>query len=60
MISTSVFNADGDLWNQTFVFGPTFDLNKTALEIEGIPHLAGSYVWLNMTASWAVSTLTFF
>jgi hypothetical protein len=54
MISTSVFAADGELWNQTFVFGPTYELNKTALAIEGIPHLTGSYVWAGMTASWSV------
>lgn len=57
MISTSIFNADGNRWNQTFVFGPTFQLNNTALEIEGLPRLTGSYVWLNMTASWSVSEL---
>lgn len=54
MISTSIFDANGHRWNQSFVFGPTFQLNETALEIEGIPHLTGSYVWANMTASWAV------
>ncbi|KAF8309084.1 OPT superfamily oligopeptide transporter [Clavulina sp. PMI_390] len=57
MISTSVFNADGDRWNQTFVFGPTFTLNQTALDIEGIPHLTGSYVWANITASWSIGGL---
>lgn len=71
MISTSVFDMDGNVWNQTFVFGPTFQLNQTALDIEGLPRLSGelslrrvriiihfipsgSYVWLNMTASWSV------
>lgn len=54
MISTSLFSTEGDVWNQTFVFGPTFELNKTALAIEGLPQLTGSYVWYNMTASWGV------
>lgn len=79
MISTSIFTDEGNRWNQTFVFGPTFQLNQTALDIEGLPRLTGmratcasikvyrrhshtlvigSYVWANMTASWAVSDIT--
>lgn len=54
MISTSIFAPDGQRWNQTLVFGPYFELNKTALDVEGIPRLTGSYVWANMTASWSV------
>ncbi|KIJ51867.1 hypothetical protein M422DRAFT_244244 [Sphaerobolus stellatus SS14] len=55
--STSIFAADGSVYNQTFVFGPTFQLNETAYEIEGRPFLTGTNVWATMTANWAIGGL---
>ncbi|KAF8512057.1 oligopeptide transporter [Gautieria morchelliformis] len=57
LLSTSIFAANGTVYNQTFVFGPTFTLNETAYEIEGRPFLTGSNVWSNMTAAWAIGGL---
>ncbi|KAF8588166.1 OPT superfamily oligopeptide transporter [Ramaria rubella] len=57
LLSTDIFAADGSVYNQTFVFGPTFSLNETAYEIEGRPYLTGSNVWSNMTAAWAIGGL---
>ncbi|KAF8328081.1 OPT oligopeptide transporter protein-domain-containing protein [Cantharellus anzutake] len=53
MLSTSIFNLQGDRYNQTFVFGTKFQLNETALAIEGLPQLTGTTVWTYMTSCWS-------
>ncbi|KAF9519304.1 hypothetical protein BS47DRAFT_1370739 [Hydnum rufescens UP504] len=57
MLSTSIFTLNGTRYNQTFVFGPSFRLNDTALQIEGLPQLAGPTVWTYMTACWSIGGL---
>ncbi|KAF8311038.1 oligopeptide transporter [Cantharellus anzutake] len=57
MLSTSIFNLQGDRYNQTFVFGTKFQLNETALAIEGLPQLTGTTVWTYMTACWSIGGL---
>ncbi|KAF9519299.1 hypothetical protein BS47DRAFT_1324590 [Hydnum rufescens UP504] len=57
MLSTSIFTLNGTRYNQTFVFGPSFRLNETALQIEGLPQLAGPTVWTYMTACWSIGGL---
>lgn len=42
------------VYNQAKVFGPTFELNSTALAEEGLPLFTGSYVWTLMANNWAV------
>lgn len=53
-MSTSIFDSQGNVYNQTFVFGDTFTLNKTALEELGPPYLSGGNVLNNMSQNWAV------
>jgi len=57
LLSTSIFSSNGSVYNQEFVFGPTFTLNETAYEIEGRPFLTGSNVWSNMAQNWAIGGL---
>jgi hypothetical protein len=54
MISTSIFSANGSIYDQEAVFGSTFQLNQTVLAEVGLPYLSGSSVWLNITNSLAV------
>lgn len=54
MLSTSIFASDGSIYNQTAVFGDTFQLNKTALSEIGLPALTGSNAWANLTSNLAV------
>ena len=55
MLSTSVFSLNGSVYDQSAIFGTTFQLNRTALSEVGLPHLAGSNVWQSITSSLAVS-----
>ncbi|KAF9242072.1 OPT oligopeptide transporter protein-domain-containing protein [Melanogaster broomeanus] len=57
MISTSIFSANGSIYDQKAVFGSTFQLNQTALQEVGLPYLAGSNVWLNITSSLSIGGL---
>jgi len=57
-MSTSIFDGNGKVYNQTFVFGSTFSLNETAYDIIGQPYLTAATVWNNMGQSWAVSGLS--
>lgn len=54
-MSTAIFDSEGNVYNQTKVFGDTFTLNQTALAEIGPPFLAGGNVLSNMSANWAVS-----
>lgn len=55
-MSSSIFDSTGAIYNQSFVFGPTFTLNETAYAELGQPYLTATYVFNNMAQSWAVST----
>jgi len=55
MLSTSIFSANGSVYQQSAVFGPTFQLNDTALAEIGLPALTGSNAWNNLTNNLAVS-----
>ncbi|GLB42182.1 putative peptide transporter MTD1 [Lyophyllum shimeji] len=57
MLSTSIFSANGSVYHQSAVFGTTFQLNQTALEEVGLPALAGSNAWHNLTANLAIGGL---
>ncbi|KAF9225684.1 OPT superfamily oligopeptide transporter [Gyrodon lividus] len=57
MMSSSIFSANGSIYDQDAVFGSTFQLNQTALEEIGLPYLTGSNVWLNITNSLAIGGL---
>ncbi|KXN87769.1 Oligopeptide transporter 6 [Leucoagaricus sp. SymC.cos] len=57
ILSTSIFSSNGSVYHQSAVFGPTFQLNETALEEVGLPALTGSNAWLNLTANLAIGGL---
>lgn len=54
MLSTSLYSQNGTRYNQQAVFGSTFTLNQTALDIIGLPALTGSNAYANLTANLAV------
>ena len=57
MLSTSIFSSNGSIYEQSIVFGTTFQLNQTALDEVGLPHMTGSNVWVNITSNLAVGTV---
>ena len=57
MLSTSIFSADGSVYDQSDVFDSQFQLNQTALDLIGVPALTGSNAWANLTSNLAVSLL---
>ncbi|OCH87394.1 oligopeptide transporter [Obba rivulosa] len=57
MLSTSLFGSDGLIYNQTAIFGTTFQLNQTALNTVGLPALTGSNAWSNLTSNLAIGGL---
>ncbi|KAF8230326.1 oligopeptide transporter [Tricholoma matsutake] len=57
MLSTSIFSANGSVYEQSAVFGPTFQLNETALAEVGLPALTGSNAWNNLTSNLAIGGL---
>ncbi|KIJ62124.1 hypothetical protein HYDPIDRAFT_114969 [Hydnomerulius pinastri MD-312] len=57
MVSTSIFAANGSIYDQQAVFGTSFTLNQTALNEVGLPYMTGSNVWLNITNNLAVGGL---
>jgi hypothetical protein len=61
MLSTSLFNHNGSIYQQTAVFtGDNFMLNQTALAEVGLPALTGSNAWSNLTANLAVLLSPYF
>jgi len=54
MLSTSIFSANGSIYDQQAVFGTNFQLNETALAEVGLPALTGSNAWANLTSNLAV------
>lgn len=59
MLSTSLFGSDGNIYNQSAVFGTTFQLNQTALNEIGLPALTGmclSFVSRSFPPSWVYVT----
>ncbi|EGO04012.1 hypothetical protein SERLA73DRAFT_165539 [Serpula lacrymans var. lacrymans S7.3] len=57
MISTSIFSSNGSIYDQSAVFGSTFQLNQTALDEIGLPALTGSNAWANLTANLSIGGL---
>jgi hypothetical protein len=57
MLSTSIFSSNGSIYKQSAVFDSQFQLNKTALDIIGLPALTGSNAWTNLSQNLAVSLL---
>ncbi|KAH7929974.1 OPT superfamily oligopeptide transporter [Leucogyrophana mollusca] len=57
LLSTSIFSSNGSIYDQTAIFGPTFQLNQTALDEIGLPALTGSNAWLNVTNCLAIGGL---
>ena len=57
MLSTSIFSSNGSIYEQSTVFGTAFQLNQTALDEVGLPHMTGSNVWVNITSNLAVGTV---
>ncbi|EGO04039.1 hypothetical protein SERLA73DRAFT_102396 [Serpula lacrymans var. lacrymans S7.3] len=57
MLSTSIFSSNGSVYEQSAVFGSTFQLNQTALEEVGLPALTGSNAWTNLTANLSIGGL---
>ncbi|EJD44887.1 peptide transporter MTD1 [Auricularia subglabra TFB-10046 SS5] len=56
-MSTSIFDSTGKVYNQSFVFGPTFALNQTAYHELGQPYLTATNVFRNMAQNWAIGGL---
>jgi len=56
MLSTSIFSSNGSVYDQSAVFGTIFQLNQTALNEVGLPHMTGSNVWANISKNLAVGT----
>lgn len=54
MLSSSIFSSNGSVYQQSAVFGTTFQLNKTALAEVGLPALTGSNAWSNLTQNLSV------
>ena len=54
MLSTSIFSLNGSVYDQSAVFGTMFQLNQTALNEVGLPHMTGSNVWANISNNLAV------
>ena len=54
MLSTSIFSANGSIYDQQAVFGTNFQLNETALAEVGLPALTGSNAWSNLTSNLSV------
>ncbi|KAL4079659.1 OPT oligopeptide transporter protein-domain-containing protein [Scleroderma citrinum] len=57
ILSTEIFYPNGSIYNLSAVFGNTYQLNETALEEVGLPHLASSNVWYNISNSLAIGGL---
>ncbi|KAI0737996.1 oligopeptide transporter [Daedaleopsis nitida] len=57
MLSSSLFAQNGTLYNQQFVYGDTFQLNETALEIIGLPAITGSNAWASLGANLSIGGL---
>ena len=57
MLSTSIFSSNGSIYDQSTVFGSQFELNRTALDIVGLPALTGSNAWSNLVSNLSVSVL---
>ncbi|KAH9890519.1 oligopeptide transporter [Cubamyces lactineus] len=57
MLSTSLYSQNGSVYDQMAVFGPTFQLNETALEIVGLPALTGSNAWSNLCQNLGIGGL---
>lgn len=57
MLSTSIFSSNGSVYDQLTVFGSTSQLNQTALNEVGLPYMAGSNVWANITANLSIGGL---
>ncbi|EPT05439.1 hypothetical protein FOMPIDRAFT_1027098 [Fomitopsis schrenkii] len=57
MLSTSIFSADGTVYDQAAVFGPGGILNQTALDEVGLPALTGSNAWSQLTANLSIGGL---
>ncbi|RPD55663.1 oligopeptide transporter [Lentinus tigrinus ALCF2SS1-7] len=57
MLSTSLYSQNGTRYDQKAVFGDTFSLNQTALDIVGLPALTGSNAYANLTANLAIGGL---
>ncbi|KAI8974273.1 OPT oligopeptide transporter protein-domain-containing protein [Trametes punicea] len=57
MLSTSLYSQNGSTYDQDAVFGSTFQLNETALEIVGLPALTGSNAWSNLCSNLAIGGL---
>ena len=55
MLSTSIFNSNGTVYNQAAVFGSNGVLNETALEEFGLPAMTGSNAWSNFAQNLGVS-----
>ena len=54
MLSTSIFNHNGTVYDQAAVFGKNGILNETALEEYGLPAMTGSNAWANFAQNLAV------
>ncbi|KAF7971648.1 hypothetical protein HWV62_20692 [Athelia sp. TMB] len=57
MLSTSLFSSNGSIYDQDAIFDSNFQLNRTALNEVGLPALAGSNAWANLTANLAMGGL---
>ncbi|KAL4067063.1 OPT oligopeptide transporter protein-domain-containing protein [Scleroderma yunnanense] len=57
MLSTSIFSSNGSVYDQSAVFGTTFQLNQTALIEVGLPYMTGSNVWYSATSNLAIGGL---
>ncbi|KAF8348553.1 OPT oligopeptide transporter protein-domain-containing protein [Amanita rubescens] len=57
MLSTSVFSANGSVYDQAAVFGSSFQVNQTALAEVGLPYLTGSFAWQNLASNLAIGGL---
>ena len=57
MLSTALFDSQGNIYDQQAVFGTTFTVNNTALSEYGLPQLTGSNAWTYLTENLAVSVI---
>lgn len=57
MLSTSIFNSNGSVYNQSVVFGRDGTLNTTALEEFGLPAMTGSNAWSNFSQNLGIGAL---
>lgn len=56
-MSASLFQANGQVYDQNVIFGSTLELNTEALASYGVPHLTASNLWNFFCQTMAIGAL---